>query len=654
MKVRTCCPHDCFDACGVIAEVEGGRVVRISGAPDHDITSGFLCGKVFRFLEKQYSDQRILHPMKREGSTFRRIGWKEALDTAAGKLLEARRLAGARSVLTYTDAGSMGYLKSLDTRFWHFFGGATVASGSLCSAAGLSALASDCGEVGQHDPCDIPNSRLIILWGRNPMVTNIHMVPLIRKAKENGAKVILINPMPSESAPLADRIVLPRPGSDAALALGMAGEIIRNGWHDARFLEQKCEGSESFMKEALGWSLERVAEVTGLEPSEIGSLAEEYARTRPASIWLGLGMQRHAGGGNAIRAVNALGAAAGHIGIRGGGVNYANRASRKLNKLGEFSEGDDVRTVWKGTLAEDLEGLTGGPVLAAFTARCNPLLQAADSMKLRSQFDRIPFKLAVEHFMTDTAKAADIVLPAATFLEEDEIYYSYFHNYVALARRAVEPLGEAKPDLEIISALAERMGFGGEFSRTALEWAEYALEPMRGYGIGFDRFLADCWVRFPAAEVPWEGGRFRTESGRMRIGVPEPPRYIAPKEIPDGQMPFYLLTGAHRDRLHSQYDNIQRTDAATTPEVFMHPDAAKANGLAEGQKVSVFTRHGSMVFSLRFDSLMRGDLLYAHHGRWTGRGGGINNLTKGYLADMGGQGALYDCAAGIRPAEVLR
>ena len=653
MKVRTCCPHDCFDACGMVAEVKEGRVVRVSGAPDHSVTSGFLCGKVSRFLERQYSDQRILYPMKREGSTFRRIGWDEAFDTAAGKFMEARRSAGARSVLTYTDAGSMGYLKSLDTRFWHFFGGATVASGSLCSAAGLAALASDCGEVGQHDPCDIPNSRLIILWGRNPMVTNIHMVPLIRRAKQNGARVILINPMPSESAPLADKLVLPKPGSDAALALGLAGEIIRNGWHDARFLEESCEGAERFMEEALGWSLERTAEATGLEASEIGSLAREYSHTRPASIWLGLGMQRHSGGGNAVRAVNALGAAAGHIGTRGGGVNYANRASRKLNKLGEFSDEDDVRIVWKGTLAEDLEKLADGPVLAAFTARCNPLLQAADSIRLRAQFDRIPFKLSVEHFMTDTAKAADLVLPAASFLEEDEIYYSYFHNYVALARKAVEPLGEAKPDLEIISSLAERMGFGAEFSRTALEWAEYALQPMGAYGISFERFLEECWVRFPAVEVPWEGGRFSTESGRMRIGEPEPPRYIAPKELPDEGMPFYLLTGAHRDRLHSQYDNIARTDAADVPEVFIHPDAAEAESLFEGQQVSVFTRHGSMVFSLRFDPLMRKDLLYAHHGRWMGRGGGINRLTRGYLADMGGQGALYDCAAGIRPAEVL-
>lgn len=654
MKVRTCCPHDCFDACGIVAEVEGARVTKISGASDHPITSGFLCGKVQRFLKRQYSNERLLYPMMREGSTFRRIGWQEALDTAAAKLLDARKQAGARAVLTYTDAGSMGYLKSLDTRFWHCFGGATVASGSLCSAAGLSALASDCGEIGQHDPSDIPNSKLILLWGRNPMVTNIHMVPLIRKAKGNGARVILINPMPSESAPLADWTVLPKPGSDAALALGLAGEIIRNGWHDARFLSDCCEGAGAYIDEALRWSLEKAAGVTGLEPSVIGELAKEYALTRPASIWLGLGMQRHAGGGNAVRAINALGATAGHIGRKGGGINYANRASRKLNKLGEFTSEDDVRMVWKATLAEDLEGIEGGPILAAFTARCNPLLQAADSARLKAQFDRIPFKISVEHFMTDTAKAADLVLPAATFLEEDEIYYSYFHNYVALARKVVDPLGEARPDLEILSGLAGRLGFGGEFSKSAMEWAEHALEPMSSYGIGFDRFLNECWVRFPAAEVPWEDGRFSTASGRMRIGTPEPPRYIAPMELPDVEMPFYLLTGAYRDRLHSQYDNIDNPDAAELPEVFMHPAAAIAKGLAEGQKVSVFTRHGSMLFSLRFDPLMREDLLYAHHGRWMGRGGGINSLTRGYLADMGGQGALYDCVAGICPAEVLR
>ena len=652
MRVKTCCPHDCYDTCGIEAEVSDGRVTDLRGADAHAITCGFLCGKVSRYLKRQYSPDRLLNPLKREDSGFRRISWEEALDTIALSFGAAREKGGPTTVLSYSDAGSMGYLKSLESRFWHNFGGVTVASGSLCSAAGLAAVASDYGEIRQHDPLDIPNSKLLILWGRNPSVTNIHMIPLLTKARQNGCRIIAVNPMPSESEALSDWQLKPRPGTDAALALGIASQILKEGLEDADFLAKHCAGIMAFKREANAWSLDRTESVTGVAADDIIKLAREYAGTKPSSIWLGFGMQRHAGGGNAVRAVNALGAVTGNIGIAGGGINYANRSSRVLNPLGRLEPSDTVRNVWKGRLAEDLENIGAPGIEAAFINRCNPLLQAPDTSRLERAFQKIPFKVVSDHFLTDTAAQADIVLPAATFLEETDIYYSYFHNYISLGIKTVEPSGEAKSDLWVLGELASRLGFGKEFERTPIEWIEYALEPMNAHGIDLDMLLEQGWVRFPAPLVPWTDHVFKTATGKLNLGLPEPPAYIEPFEMPNPERPFFLLTGALRDRLHSQYDNMEDADKGELPKVYMNPWAALRLKLSEGQAVEVFTLHGQMTFELGFEQNMRDDVLYAHHGRWKKRGGGINRLTKGYLADMGGQGALYDCAAGIRPAEV--
>ncbi len=652
MRVKTCCPHDCYDTCGIEVEVHDGKVTDLRGADSHGITRGFLCGKVSRYLKRQYSPDRLLYPLKRDDAGFKRISWEEALDTIALRFGAAREKGGPTTVLSYSDAGSMGYLKSLESRFWHYFGGVTIASGSLCSAAGLAAVASDYGEIRQHDPQDIPNSKLIILWGRNPSVTNIHMIPLLAKARQNGCRIISINPMPSESKALSDWQLKPRPGTDAALALGIAAQIFKEGLEDAGFLSGHCAGLMAYKREVSSWNLDRTESVTGVAANDIVKLAREYAGTKPASIWLGFGMQRHAGGGNAVRAVNALGAVTGNIGIAGGGVNYANRSSRVLNALGRLEPGDSIRNVWKGRLAEDLDNMGEPAIEAAFINRCNPLLQAPDTSRLERAFQRIPFKVVSDHFLTDTALQADIVLPAATFLEETDIYYSYFHNYISLGMKAVEPSGEAKSDLWVLGELAKRLGFGKEFERTPIEWIEYALEPMKAHGIDLDLLLEQGWVRFPAPLVPWTDHVFKTATGKLNLGLPEAPAYIEPFEMPHPDRPFFLLTGALRDRLHSQYDNMEDADKGELPKVYMNPKAANRLQLSEGQAVEVFTMHGEMTFELGFDQEMREDVMYAHHGRWKNRGGGINRLTKGYLADMGGQGALYDCAAGIRPAEV--
>lgn len=651
MIVRTACPHDCFDCCGIEAEVKDGLVTSIRGSAAHPVTRGFLCGKVQDYLKRQYSKDRLLYPLRREGASFRRIGWEEALDEVARGLERARAAKGPSSVLSYSDAGSMGYLKSLEERFWGEFGGATFASGSLCSAAGLEAMAADYGRIGQHDPEDIPNSRFIVLWGRNPMVTNIHMVPYIREAKQDGAKVVLVNPMPSESSALADYAVKPRPGSDAALALGLAREIISSGKQDRAYIDDHVEGYVKYLEEVMSWTLERTSDVTGVPIVEIKRLAEDYASLRPSSIWIGFGLQRHAGGGNAVRAINALGAITGNVGKPGGGVNYSNRSSRVLNPLGYEGIMQDVRRVWKGRLAEDIKSLGDGFLEVAMISRSNPLLQCPDMEELERVFGRIPLKVVSEHFLTDTAKAADIVLPAATFLEEDELYYSYFHNYISLGSKAVEPCGEAKSDLDIMKGIAERLGIGCLSTRSSLEWIGYAIEPMQKYGITLERLMEQGWIRFPAPEVPWRDGKFPTASGKIMVGSPEPPKYIPPYETPDEEYPFYLITGALRDRLHSQYDNLG-ADPGALQTVYVHPEAAKRLGLRELSEVEVYTKHGAIRSKLVFDNGMRQDVIYAHHGRWKDRNGGINRLVKGYMADMGGQGALYDCAAGIRPSEV--
>jgi len=324
-KIRFACPMDCYDVCGLLATVSDGRVTRIQGDPHHPVTRGRVCPKGKKLLERVYHPDRLTTPLKKQGDGWSPISWNDAVSEIAEKLIRIKSTHGSEAILHYSDSGYGGITKTADRMFFNHFGGVTVPRGSLCWAAGMAAQKYDFGEARGHHPEDIGRAKTILLWSRNPVYTNTHLVSFINQARKNGATVVLIDPVKSASASLADTHIPVKPGSDGALALGMAKIILDNGWENTAFLRNHVVGLDAFRDSLAGLSLEGVQRITGVDSARLYRLAEAYARRGPSTIVVGYGLQRYANGGNTVRCIDALGALTGNIGISGGGVNYANR-----------------------------------------------------------------------------------------------------------------------------------------------------------------------------------------------------------------------------------------------------------------------------------------------------------------------------------------
>jgi anaerobic selenocysteine-containing dehydrogenase len=497
----------------------------------------------------------------------------------------------------------------------------------------------------------------MILWGKNPAVTSIHMLPFIREARSRGARVVLIDPVSTESRVFADEVVQPRPGTDGALALAMAQVIIAEGLWSTEFVRSYVHGFEEFQRVAQAMPPERAAEICDLPAARIRRLAREYACTRPASIWVGFGLQRHAGGGGAVRAIDALTAITGNIGVPGGGTNYSHRNTKRTRALNGREFASAERAVDRASLGSSLMGLEDPGIEVAVVARSNPLCQSPHTRAIRDAFERISTVIVIDQFMTDTAREADIFLPCTTFLEEEDVYLSYWHNFVAFGPRVVEPLGESRSDLSIFTALAARLGFGRHFERSPREWLEYALEPMARGGLTLERLEAEGAIRDPNAPmVPWSDRAFRTPSGRLELlsesgtsGDEDPlPSYIPPAEPCSSEYPLTLITPQPRWRTHSQFDQVVSCrDDSGPPGLRIHPSTAAAGGICDGDRVRLRSPRGEVDFVARLDPTVRPDVVVAPNGRPGTRGGGVNLLTGEYLTDIGRQAAFYDCGCAV-------
>lgn len=644
----------------MVATVDGGKVVALEGDPDHPITRGFLCSKGSRFVQRALSPERILHPLLRDDAgQWRRASWDQALDRLCADLVDARDSFGTLSVFYNYDAGSMGMLKGLDMRFWNTFGGVTLPAGSLCSSAGIAALTAHYGINTCHDPTDIPNSRMIILWGRNPAVTSIHMLPFLKQAREEGARIVVIDPVRNESASLADQVIQPRPGTDGALALAMAGVIIEAGLVDVDYVSAHVHGYEQFAARAAEMTCERAAYICGVSEDEIRETALDYASTSPASIWVGFGVQRHAGGGGAVRAIDALTVITGNVGVSGGGTNYSHRNTRRTRPLGAIERARNVRAVPRAALGPSLMSLEDPPVRSCVISRSNPLCQSPNSHEVRKALEGMDCVTVIDMFLTDTADAAQVFLPCTSFLEEEDVYMSYWHNIIAYGPALADRPGDVRSDLEIWASLAERLGFGHEYEPTPEEWIDYALEPLHADGITLVALREHGWMRDPTAPlVPWVQGKFPTPSGRIELwsntaelwGADPLPSFIPPAESGGGDYPLTLISSQPRHRIHSQFDEVNKhTHDSGLPELRVHPDTAASRGIANGDVVVISSPRGKARFKCLHDERLRVDVVVCSNGRPVKRGGGVNFLTGDYVSDIGLQAALYDCQCELEP-----
>ena len=623
--VTTACSLDCFDACAVVADVRDGRIVRLAGDPGHPFTRGSLCRKTNRYLEdRQYHRDRLQHPLRRTASGWERIEWDGALDLVAAALERARREHGPLAALYHKGNGSFAALKLLCHRFFNLFGGATQAVGRYCAGEGDYGTTQSFGACEIHDPADLAaHTALFLIWGRNPAVTNVHMLPVLKTARARGARAILIDPVETRTARHCDRFVQPRPGSDGHLALGLARVILERRPVDRARIAAISEGFDDYLGLVESTTLDAVSRRTDLPPATIEELALTYADAKPATILEGIGLQQYTRGAQTYRLIAALGMLTGNVGIPGGGVNFANWPWADLLRAPALQADVPRRTVPVSQLGEALPTFTDPPVRVAMLFGSNLVNQMPDPEGSRRVLSNLDFVVALDQFMTDTAAAADLVLPSTTFLEEEDVLPSYGHHWMQLMRPVTAPLGECRTDLAVMQALAGRLGFGDGMAGTPAVWIDRMTEPMRAAGVSYASLGAAGGRLIPTDKraVPWADGRFRTPSGRFAF-----PRALDDDPVlPPADYPLHLTALATDQAVNSQIPE-ERQQGALAASV--HPETASALGLADGDAAVVIAPRGRLSVRVRVDPRARRDSVLMPKGEWFRHGRSMNVLVQ--------------------------
>lgn len=688
---RIVCPHDCPDTCSMIVTVEDGRATKLRGDRDHPFTDGFLCQKVTRYLERVYHPDRLKYPLLRTGpkgtGRFRRISWDEAIERIAERFRGiAESPDGPQAILPYSYAGTMGKIhgSSLDRRFFHRLG-ASLLDRTICATAGAAGCDITLGTRAVIDPDTVIRSRYIINWGSNTSVTNMHLWAIMHRARKAGAKIVTIDPYQCKTAKKSDWWIPIRPGTDAALAMGMMHILFRDGLQDDEYLANYCLGATELRERVKEYPPERVAQITGIPIGDIEKLTSEYAATPPAFIRVNYGMQRHGGGGMAVRAITCIPAVVGAWRHLGGGAMIS------TSKLYPFDnnalERPDLippgtRTINMSQLAEALLGeIPGPPVRAMYVYNSNPAAICPDQSRVLKGLRREDlFTVVHEQFQTDTADYADIVLPATTQLEHFDLHNSYGHMFVQANEPAIAPLHEAKPNTEVFRLLARKLGFESEiFDVSDEDLAREALgstEPTShvngtGFastigqafvGISLDRLKRDGPVRLnlPSDFAPFAEGNFNTPSGKCELYSPalarqgrDPlPNYTPPHEDPQtrpdlaAKYPLQMLSPPVPEFLNSTFVNVDSLRLqAREPTLEIHPSDASPRGIVDGRWVRIFNDRGTFKARAIVAETVRPGVVVTQSiwwNRYSPDGVNCNTTTSTALTDYGAAATFFD------------
>jgi anaerobic selenocysteine-containing dehydrogenase len=671
------CALDCPDACSLLIDVTDGKGSRLRGNPAHPVTRGFLCGKVARYLEREYEPSRLLYPQKRIGGKgegrFERISWDEALDTIARNLQRASDESGPESILPYSYAGTMGLLNGsgMDRRFFHRLGASRL-DRTICSAAGSAALEASFGARFGIEPEQFAHSRLILAWGANILGTNVHLWPFLVEARRRGARFYTIDPVKNRTGRLADRHYAPYAGSDLALALGLAHVIFAENLYDADYVGRYTSGLDEYRSLVSQYPPERVESLTGIGRDDILALAREYATTKPAAIRVNYGVQRSERGGAAVRAIAALAALTGSWREVGGGLSLSTSGAFALNTAAlEMPElqlrsplGRPARLVNMVELGKALTEVCAPPVKAIVVYNSNPAAVAPRQELVRQGLSRDDlFTVVLEQFQTDTADFADILLPVTTFLEHTDLYRSYGHYFLQISRPALPPPGETKSNVEAFRLLAHRMGFRepcfddteDDMIRALLTSGDPFLQ-----GITLDRLDREHFVRLNVSApgepfLPFAQGGFATPSGRFEFGA-DALVYTPPAESRLGRpelrakYPLELISSKNDDSMNSTFGYRPDADRQTSV-LYLHPDDAAPRNISDGDLVRVVNSRGACrlrasVPANSDGAMVRPGVVRAPSTGWRKTSPyreHINSLTSDGLTDIGGGPVFYSC-----------
>ena len=677
---RAVCPHDCPDTCAMRVTVADGKVIKVAGDPDHPPTQGVLCTKVARYPERVHHAERLTTPLRRVGrkgeGRFEPIGWDEALSLAAGRLSEIVRRE-PQAVLPYSYAGTMGLVQgeSIAQRFFHKLGASRL-DRTICSAAGMAGLKYTYGAaLGMHLEF-FEESELILIWGANPIASSLHFWTRAQEAKRRGARLVAIDPYRSLTAEKCHQHIALRPGTDGAFALGMMHVLIAEDLIDHAYVAAHTVGFEALKGRAADYPPARVAQICGVDEQELIELARLYGKTRKAAIRLNYGMQRVRGGGNATRAIACLPSLTGAWRDRAGGlllsssgwVPFDTAALQRPDLIPGWPAAQP-RVINMNAIGDALlhggDASFGPKIEALIVYNSNPVAVAPDSARVAAGFAREDlFTIVLEHFQTDTADYADLVLPATTQLEHFDVHRSYGHTYVMVNRPAIPPVGLARPNTEIFRGLARQMGLDEPalfesdetVGRNALRWDDPTLE-----GIDWKTLNEAGWAKLNLPEAPFAEGGFRTPSGKCefessllaREGKDPLPNYLPPYESHDGapelaaRYPLAMISPPARHFLNSTFVNIDSLrDVEREPHLDIHPLDAAARGIEDGERVRIRNDRGAFVARARVTDRAREGVVVGLSIWWkklAPDGCNANEVTSQALTDLGGSATFYDC-----------
>jgi anaerobic selenocysteine-containing dehydrogenase len=626
---KTLCNRDCPDVCSIVATVEDGRIVKLQGDKAHPVTQGFLCPRTSQFLRTQYSPERLTTPLVRRDGKLEPATWDEALDYVAERLVAIRRESGPAAIFHYRSGGAMGFVKAVTTYFFEQFGPVTERAGDICTGAGEAAQLADFGDFEANAVDDLDNARNIILWGRNIYVSWTHSIPPLRAAKARGAGIVLVDPVHHRTAELCERVWQPRPGGDFALAMAAARLVFERGWTHpdaARW----CDNLDGFR--ALATS--RTVEAWCADADVAVAAAEDLAarlHDGPTTILVGWGMGRRLNGAGIVRALDALGAITGNIGVAGGGVAFETKRRRPFDT--SFVAGTAPRRITEPLLGPGILEAKDPPIRAVWITAANPVAMLPDSGSIARALETRDLVVVVDAFLTDTAERAHVVLPTTTLLEDDDVLGSYGHHYIGVSRPVVPLPDGVRSDLEIIQALAARVGLADAVAGDARAWKRRILRPLEEHGITLERLEEHGPIKHPlVGPIAFEGRRFATPSGRASLMTEAPP----PAAVPTAEFPLFLLSLSTERAQASQWARPLEGPL----EVTVHPDAAR--GIADGALARLESAIAALEVRVRHDPAQRRDVAIVPKGGRFGAGTCANALIRARLTDHGEGAALAD------------
>ncbi|MFL0555096.1 MULTISPECIES: molybdopterin-containing oxidoreductase family protein [Paenibacillus] len=675
------CPLDCPDTCGLLLHKENGKIVKVTGNPDHPITQGAICNKVRNMAERVYHPERVLYPLKRVGrkgeGKFERITWDEAIQEIADRYKGLIREYGSESILPYSFYANMGILSvdGMDRRFFNRLGATRLQQG-ICNSAGNAGWRYTMGFGGGTSPEETVKAKLIIVWGGNLVSTNMHQIALIEKARKQGAQLVVIDVHRNRTGQRADWFIPLYPGTDAALALGMMHVLFERGLVNEAFLERYTVGHTELREHVKQYTPERVAAITGVPAESIIKLAVLYGETSPAYIHIGNGLQHHDNGGMTVRTISCLPALTGQWLVPGGGAFKSNGAYGKMNATAlerpDLRPNPGARTVSMNQLGDVL--LTLDPPIRALYVYCsNPAVVAPDTGKVEQGLLREDlFTVVHDLFLTDTTKYADIVLPATSSFENTDLYGSYWHHYIQLQEPVIAPQGESKSNVETFKLLAAAMGFDDDaFRDTEEDMIRQALDFKHNpylEGVTLEKLKEQRFVKLNMEpqqtwldHLPTPSRKIELYSATMeRAGLPPLPTYVPLVEGYDGERrpgkdtpyPLMFISPPNHNFLNSTFGNVEKLKALEKgPVLQIHPDDAAARGIADGDEVTVWNDRGSYdVTASVTDKMLPGTVV--SQGLWwqqeDGKRTRANALTPDRIADMGGGAVFFSTVVDVK------